>query len=365
MGFLFDRDATGLAAGGSIAMLCLYTLALMFTLQHVAEQYSPALWGPLARRAVKWWIALGLLVLLAAAAVWLPLSTPVEVAAVVLLLASVALALTGAGRAWQTAADRGRVLALLRGLPPPALAGAACDVLLAAAARADMALASAVFGVLGSRAEAHVQVLDWLACHETVASAPWLTAEAVASVEERVGGESAERLRKPLVALLEGALTDESYRRCRLIVSGVMRGLERADPFSEVQASLLWQLGQALWERGDEGGSEPRRWAQRRRLADLQQFYLAELARLWRTITVRHDQMQLTSLAGAVQRLPRVDLELQAGAGGPSRGPLPPAAGLAAPLTAVVAAGEPAKAPPVGDAKKAGKGKRKGTEQRK
>jgi len=364
VGFLFDRDATGLAAGGAIAMLCLYTLALMFTLQHLAEHYSPALWGRLARRAVKWWVALGLLVVLAAAALWLPLSTPVEVGAVALLLASVALALTGTVRAWQTAADRGRVLALFEDLPQPALAGAACDVLLAAAARADMALASAVFGVLGSHTEAHVQVLDWLACHETVASAPWLTAEAVASIEGKVGGESAERLRKPLLALLDGALADESYRRCRLIVSGVMAGFERADTFSEAQASLLSQLGQTLWERSDEGGSEPRRWTQRRRLVELQQVYLAELARLWRTITLRHDQVQLTSLAGAVRRLPRVDLEFTSRSGGPNLGPMVQAAGLAIPP--LIGAGEPAKGPSAaGGAKKAAKGKRKGIDKRK
>lgn len=275
---------SGWALGTAVAMLTFYAGALFLAVQHLNERFSDLFMPVLFLRPTVWitFASLACLVIVAGVLLLLPNTGILALAAFAVLLCAIAVALLATYRTLALVADGNQIISWIhRTRDSEAVLE---DILWTAFDRADRRMVAQALKVgLMPGAATEGDLLRWLARHRAELAREWLARELLdVLLIDFAERPLTDQRRDLLTSLLRETLAAESFPLARDIVDEIMGALARPRPWTTTHASLLYEIGVAIWNIGERGVFfEPRMVKQPSQLEDTKDLFIARTNAIW------------------------------------------------------------------------------------
>lgn len=301
------RDLALPALATSSTLLAIYAACLIFVAQHIADRYTPVLYPTVVRRVGLVWLgSLSVVVLLSLASTLVTVAAWTNIVDAVLLVSALALTVFGLYRTFQDAADRERILGMVRRLDHKERITALRDLVWSSVNRGDVTsteflLSSAAYG-----SQEQAELVDWITQYSQLLEQPWLRQAILTNLTSGVfDSKAAELLRPALNQLVVSCLDHEWYDTVREIIFAIMRTVEESPKFSEYHKYIVFDLGFNLHYIGEEGSASER--VSKRSpdsLQDARNLYLSKLAApLRRSVIGDNNPASVTQYCMLLERL--------------------------------------------------------------
>jgi hypothetical protein len=171
-------------------------------------------------------------------------------------------------------------------------------------ARSDIAATERLLGFPTHGSLEQARLLQWVTEYPQLLQHAWLVQQVLAQLTADVLDTGAvEGLRPAFVGLLMHSLNQGAFGAARDIVLGAMRAVAEAPTFTEAHESLVFDVGFHTHFVGEEGHAAPRLGHPIISLGEVQEYFLAELTPLRRSILSHGDRSSVTWFAHLLQRL--------------------------------------------------------------
>ena len=295
------RDAATPALATSIAMLAIFSGALVLTMQHVAERYSAGLYPVLAwHEGGVGIVLLALPVVGSLVLIGLPDSRAAQVAALALIGLSVGVTGWRAYHVWTIAADPRQLVALTSRVPAARRQRTRLDMLAQSVVRGDVVVTGAVLD--GAEATGDLaELLQWLLDHHGVTDRRWLLVEWLRQLRRCALNPGVDEVIYELVGRsLNQALDREDFFAGQAIVRSTFDILQDKSPWEEWTGALLTCTGLAIWRLGEGRGAPPRTAVHASDLEELKGMWGVRRRRLLSVLIGRADKDALSAFCDNV-----------------------------------------------------------------
>jgi hypothetical protein len=270
-------------------MLTVYVAALVWSIQHVSDRYSPKLLAIFFRR-IALWPFLALVIMLAIAGILLFPHTLIslltfwglqlqagDTLSFVLLVAAIILVLLSVYRMVSSLSKGTPIISWLRKRKDQI--AFLEEILPNVIQRNDVRLAhESLVVALRGQPETRQAMIVWLEEHRVLLSTPWLARELLdVLLSEPFDAEVTDLLCLPLAE----ALDKEEFTQARFILNTLCETLRKTQPWTETHMNLLIHIGFTLWKIGEYGADLPRTVRIPEQLTDLQWSFFVRERQIW------------------------------------------------------------------------------------
>jgi hypothetical protein len=306
------RDLALPALATATTLLAVYAAGLIFVAQHVADRYTPVLYPVVVRRIGLVWLGLLALVTLASLAFTL-IKTAAWTNICDAFLISSALLIVVLGLYWtfQSAADRSRILGMIRRLHDEDRIIALRDLTWNSVNRGDVTSTGFLLKSSQSGSQEQAALLDWMTQYSQILEQPWMREAILATFASGdFGGTAADVLRSAFNRLVSYCLDHELYESVNNITFAVVRSIALSPKFTSNHTRILFDLGFNLHYVGEEGSASDRS-SQRapEALEDARDLFLSKLTTLRRVVIADDDAFCVTNFCHLLERLAEAGID--------------------------------------------------------
>lgn len=300
------RDLALPTLATAATLLAIYAAGLIFVAQHVADRYTPLLYPTVVRRIGVTWLGLLSLVVLASLAFTLIKVAPwTNIGDAILLVGALAITVVGLYQTFQDAADRGRILGMIRHLDDDNRITALRDLTWSSVNRGDVTSTEFLLSFAHYGSQEQAELVDWITQYSQLLEQPWLRQAILANLTSgNFDGKAAELLGPALNRLLVCCLDREWYESVREIVVAVVRAVEKFSRFTGYHRNVVFDIGFNLHYLGEEGSATARvSQHSPESLQDARDLYLSRLTILRRAAIADNDPSSVTQFCALLERL--------------------------------------------------------------
>ena len=300
------RDLALPTLATSATLLAIYAAGLIFVAQHIADRYTPLLYPTVVRRVGFLWLGfLSLIVLASLASTLITVARWTNIGDAILLVSALALTVIGLYKTFQGAADRGRILGMIRHLTGENQVTALRDLTWDSVNRGDVTSTEFLLNVAHYGSKEQAELADWVTQYSQLLEQPWLRQAILSNLTSGdFDGKPAELSGLTINRLVVCCLDREWYYSVHEIIVTILRSVERSERFTSYHRYVVFDLGFNLHYVGEEG-SATERISQRspESLQDVRDLYLSRLTALRRAVIGDNDPSSMTQLCMLLERL--------------------------------------------------------------
>jgi hypothetical protein len=206
-----------------------------------------------------WLGSLSLVVVLSLVSTLIKVATWTNIADAVLLVSALVLTVFGLYRTFQDAANRDRILGMIRHLDHKERITALRDLAWSSINRGDVTATEFLLSSAAYGSQEQAGLVDWITQYSQLLEQPWLRQAILASLTSGdFDSKAAELLSLALNRLVVCCLDHEWYDTVREIIFAIMRTVEESPRFSEHHKYVVFDLGFNLHCIGEEGSASER-----------------------------------------------------------------------------------------------------------
>jgi hypothetical protein len=300
------RDLALAALASATTLIAIYAAGLIFVAQHVADRYTPVLYPVVVSRIGLLWLGPLSLIILGSLALTLIRETFwTNIGDAAILVAAVLITVLGLFKTFEGAANRARVLAMVKHLRGSRRTTALRDLIWNSVSRGDVTSTEFLlnFSPYGSAEQA--DLLDWTTQYSQLLEQSWLRQAILNSLTAGDFNEQAAKLLEPALNRFTTCCLDrEWYDSVHDIIIAVVRAVGLTSKFTGYHRYAIFDLGFNLHYLGEEGSATVRT-SQRSpdSLQDARDLFLSHITTIRRSVVGDNDPPSVTQFCMLLQQL--------------------------------------------------------------